>query len=308
MRVLGITAGAVLSLAAAEPALAAQCATVGFSPGTVTLPSFDPIAGDSVQASFTATITRVNATTTSVRLIFTDSDDTSAPLKIGVTAGYSGPSYQILDPAGALASFPRNTLVTGATNRKITLPQGTSGDAVPVSYLLTVLPNTTARDYHNGSYGETISYSIECFQGKTSQGSDTGVTGPVLSEMIPNLVSITTASPQTLDFQNFTTLSQQLDVGLKSTGPIDVQLATDNGRKMVLSGAPAPVPSNSYISYAIKLNNQKVTTDPYILSDAPRVGVAGKNWPLLLSLPSQPSGKLAGSYRDTITLTLTPGS
>jgi spore coat protein U-like protein len=119
---------------------------------------------------------------------------------------------------------------------------------------------------------------------------------------------MTTASPQTLDFENFTALSQQLNVGLRSTGPIDVQLTTQNQRKMILAGAPSPAPLNSYIAYRITLNGRSVATDPYVLTGAPRVGVAGKSWPLVLSLPAPPSGKVAGSYSDTITLTVTPGS
>jgi len=162
----------------------------------------------------------------------------------------------------------------------------------------------------NGSYGESLGYSVACFQNNAHkiQGSDGPLTGPALSLTIPNLVSLTTASAATLDFQNFTTLVQQLNVGVKSTGPINVDLHTDNHMKMIRTGAPSPVADNSYIGYTMSLNGQAISTDPYLLSNAPRAGVGGTSWPLKLTLPSQPSGKVAGSYSDIITLTLTPGS
>lgn len=309
MRICWITAGAVAALAAAEPAFGAQCATVTFSPGNVTLPNYDPIAGSEIQASFTATITRVSPATTKVRLIFVDSDTGAGTIpRIGAIGTQLGPAYNILDPGGNIAAFSLNSDVTLKRNPTISLPVGPSGDSVSVSYLVDVLSNSLVRDYRNGNYGETLTYSIQCFQGLISQGSDTQLSGPNLSVTVPNLVSMTTASPQTLDFQNFTMLTQQLNVGLKSTGPVDVELITENQRRMVLVGAPSPAPLNSYIAYRITLNGRSITTDPYVLTNAPRIGGAGRAWPLLLSLPSQPSGKVAGSYSDTITLTITPGS
>ncbi|MGE5564293.1 MAG: hypothetical protein ACM3ZV_13450 [Bacillota bacterium] len=305
MRRYALAAAALASLVAAQPAFAGQCATVTFSPGNVTLPDYDPIAGGSVQASFTATVVRNSPLTTSVRLIFLDSTNT-LPVRLGVVGTGKGPLYQILDGGGVAVVFP---LGTGISTRipKISLPIGPSGDAVSVNYLVNILANTANRDFTDGSYGENLAYSVECFQGLLLQGIDMEVSGPSLSVTIPNRVSMTTASPQTLDFQSFTTLRQQLNVGLKSTGPINVQLTTQNQRRMVLAGAPSPTPSNSYIAYSIALNGHAITTDPYILTNAPRAGVAGRSWPLVLSLARPPSGKIAGSYSDTITLTVTPG-
>lgn len=308
MRIWAKAAAALAATATAAPAMAAQCATVTFSPANVSLSDYDPIAGGAVQTSFTATILRQSAATTDVRLIFL-SNMINLPVRLGVKIGSNfGPFYQILDPNGVNVAFNSVASVTTKTNPKASLPAGPSGDAVSVNYLVRVLANSTGTDYGNGTYVDPLKYSIQCFQGSTSQASDTQVTGPALSVTIPNLVSLITASPQTLDFQSFTTLTQQLNVGLKSTGPINVQLVTQNQRKMVLAGAPSPPPLNSYIAYGITLNGRSISTNPYILLNAPRVGVAGKTWPLLLTLPSQPSGKIAGSYSDTITLTVTPGS
>ena len=309
MRICWVAMGVLMALAAAEPGIAAQCASVGFSPSNVSLPNYDPIAGSAVQGNFTATITRTDPSTTAVRMIFMDSDDSaSMPLRLGVVGTTPGPRYDILDGSGAKVAFPLNTDVTTKRSVKVSLPAGSSGDLVSANYRVDVLANTVGKDFQNGTYGEPLTYSIQCFQGTTSQSTDTQVTAPTLSMVIPNLVTLTTGGPQTLDFQNFTSLAQQLNVGVKSTGPINIDLRTANQRKMILAGAPAPAPLNSYIAYSINLNGRSVTQDPYIVLNAPRTGVAGKAWPLKLSLPSQPSGKIAGAYNDTITLTVTPGN
>lgn len=303
MRFWTMGAGAMCLLIAAQPAIAGECASVTFSPGTVTLPSYDPIGGGAVQSGFTATINRTKPTTRSVRLIFND-NSYATPVKFHG----GGPIYEILDSGGSNVAFPKNVNVKTATNALVSIPDGSAGDSVQAAFTANV-PVNSGNDFSNGIYGTNLLYGIECFTADNSyNGSDVQVTGPALSVTIPNLVSLITASPQTLDFENFTTLTQQLNVGLKSTGPINVDLRTENGRKLVRVGAPIPAPKTSYIDYSIKLNGRSVTTDPYLLSNAPRAGVTGTQWPLQLSLPAQPTAKAAGSYADTITLTLTPGS
>jgi hypothetical protein len=310
MRNWTIGIGALVAIAGGGPVIAAQCATVTFSPGNVSLPSWNPINGSSAQATFTATIRRESRSTRNVRIIFTDSDDSSAPVRLGVVSTTSGPRYEVIGPGSVNVVFPKNTTASSQSNPLIPIDNGPSGDVISVNYTVNVPANSANTDFRNGSYAESLSYQVQCFQASSfkDQGTDGPVTGPALSLTIPNLVSLTTASPATLDFQNFTTLTQQLNVGVKSTGPINVDLRTDNHLKMIRAGAPSPAPDNSYISYGIELNGQAISSDPYILSNAPRAGVAGSQWPLKLTLPSTPSGKVAGNYSDTITLTLTPGT
>jgi hypothetical protein len=125
---------------------------------------------------------------------------------------------------------------------------------------------------------------------------------------IKKVVSITTAGPQTINFGNFTTTSQQLQVGVKSTSSIDVNVQTANTNQMVLAGAVSPYPANSSIPYTMTLNGTTVSNGTS-LTNQTRAGVAGMSWPLLLNLTGGlPSGKIAGTYSDTITLTLTPGT
>lgn len=309
--ILGRTVlAAGVMVAGASPALAANCATVSFSPASVSLPAWNPITPGPVQANFTATVTRANATTTSVRLIFLDSNDTAQPVKLGAASGgASGPFYQLLDSAGVNILYPHNTAVTGTSAPLLNYPNKGGGNALSTSLRLVVPANSGAADFANGTYGATVNYAVQCFaSGNKANGSDGPLAGPAASLVIPNLVSLTTASAATLDFQSFTSLTQQLNVGLKSTGPVNVDVQSDNKLKMVRAGAPTPIADNSSIKYFLSLRGIDINRTPLTLTNQPRAGVAGTSWPLVLSLPSQPSGKVAGSYSDVIVLTLTPGS
>jgi len=302
--------GALLAAAAANPALAAQCATVSFSPGSVSVPGWNPITPGAQQASFTMMLTRVNTATTGIRIIFTDSNDSSQPVKLGTSGTASGPQYQVLDPSGNNIVYPLNTSISAVKPTPLVeYLNKNSNNTVSVSLRVYVPSNTPGTDFGNGTYGETLSYIIQCTNsGNNNNPIDGPTSGPAVSLTIPNLVSLTTASAATLDFQNFTSLTQSLNVGLKSTGPVNVAIDSTNKLLMVRAGAASPYPDNSTIAYLMSLRSTNIPSLPAMLTNQPRAGVAGTTWPLVLSLPSTPSGKIAGSYSDTITLTLTPGS
>ena len=313
MRILDLFGGAMLASGVAslwvQPAFAAQCATVSFSPSSVAVPNWDPISPGAQQASFAMTVTRVSTSTNSIKIIFLDSNDQSQPVKLGVVNSTSGPQYQVLDPSGNNVVYPKGTSISSLKLTPLVEYQSKSSpNSVTRTFRVYVPANTPGMDFSNGTYGETLNYAVQCLNsGNNSNPVDGPTSGPAASLTIPNLVSLTTASAATLDFQNFTSLSQQLNVGLKSTGPVNVAINSANNLAMVRSGAASPYPDNSKIVYSLKLNNNSITANPFNLTNQPRAGVGGTSWPLVLSLPSTPSGKVAGSYSDTITLTLTPG-
>src|SRR5947209_5643907 len=302
MRNSGKSGGALLAFGAASlwstPALAAQCATVTFSPGSVTVPAWNPISPGAQQATFTMTLTRVSTATNGIRIIFTDSNDSSQPVKLGTNAGFNGPQYQVLDPSGNNVLYPLSTSVSAVKPTPLVEYQSkSSNNTATVSFRVYVPANTPGTDFGSGTYGETLSYAIQCVNsGNNSNPVDGPISAPAVSLMVPNLVSLTTASAATLDFQNFTSLTQQLNVGLKSTGPVNVAIDSTNKLKMVRLGAPSPYPDNSQIPYLLSLRTVSVATLPATLTGQPRAGVAGSSWPLVLSLPSTPSGKVAGGY------------
>lgn len=74
---------------------------------------------------------------------------------------------------------------------------------------------------------------------------------------------------------------------------------------MVRQGSNASLSENVVIPYSILFNGRQVVPGQR-LSGLDRAGIAGASLPLVLQLNGIPSGKLAGSYSDTITLTIEP--
>ena len=62
---------------------------------------------------------------------------------------------------------------------------------------------------------------------------------------------------------------------------------------------------NAVIPYSIIFNGRQLVPGQR-LNGLERAGIAGANLPLVLQLDGIPSGKLAGSYTDTIILTIEP--
>ena len=287
-------------------AQATNCATVTFSAPTIS--GWNPLTGANGSASFTATATRIT-TVPSVRMariIFLDNDT-------GVTKiGTAGPQYDVLDGSGNVVSAQSGTSVPTSSSI-IQFSWGNGGSNVnTANFTVRVLPTATQDFIAGTSYSEALKYSIQCFgapPGNAVLGADTNVSGaPTLSLTVPSLLSITTAGPYNVNFGSFTSTTSNVNIGLKSTSSINVTLSTTNGSEMVLSGAVSPFPTNSVIAYTMTLNGTAISSGPQI--NLARAGVSGALWPLVLTLQNNqlPTGKLAGGYSDTITLTLTPGT
>jgi hypothetical protein len=293
--------------AASSPAMAATCATLSISPATPAIPTWDPIQPALQEASFTATLNPVSSSTKRARLIFLDANSNMTPLRL---QGATGPRYEIVNTAtGATVSFPMNTQVASQT---VPLTQFNNGNSAAVAIPMKVrIPANLnpVEDFVGGTiFAEGLRYAVQCFKANgNDNGSDLGVvSGLNVSLTIPRLARLTTASPVTINFGNFTTTSQQVQVSLRSTGSLNVSVTTTNGSKMVRFGTPAPFPLNSVIPYTMRYNGN-IIAPGVPLTNQTRAGVLGSSFPLQLQLAGIPSGKLAGSYSDTITLTVTPG-
>jgi hypothetical protein len=301
MRKCTIVAGALVSaMLASGRAEGANCANITFSPSTTSFTDWNPINPADKTASFTASMTFVPNSTRSTKIIFLD-NDSGSPVRIGS----AGPQYRITNGANDYA-FPSGTAAGGTV--AFSVPNG--APPISPSFTITVPANTGNADYVGGvTFTESLRYTIQCFNnGGSNVGTDTLQAGPTINLTIPKLVSITTGSPATINFGSFTTATQSLNVGLKSTSSVNVSVATANVNQMVLAGAVTPYPTNSVIPYTMTLNGDTIANGTS-LTNRPRAGVPGTNWPLVLTLiGGLPSGKLAGSYSDTITLTLTPGT
>jgi hypothetical protein len=302
------TCSAVAALGLTGPALAAACATVSISPGTPTIPAWNPINPAQQEVTFTATVTRIANSSKSFRLIFLDSNSNATPLRIATN---SGPRYQIVNTdSGTIISYPSGAQITSLSSPITNFGNG-ANDSVLVNLKAVIPANITpAEDFIGGNiYTETLSYAVQCFK---SNGNSNATDGPVasgltLSMTIPKLASIITATPATINFGNFSTTTQQAQIAVKSTSTLNVAVTTTNSGKLVRGGAVLPAPDNSLIAYGMKFNGNTVNPGSTLINQT-RAGVLGSNYPLLLTLTDGiPSGKLAGTYSDTITLTITPG-
>ncbi len=306
-----LSGAALLALLKSGTALAATCATVTFTPGTPSIPTWNPLNPAAQEATFTATITRVSNSFKSVRLIFLDSNSTVTPTRIGTT---TGPRYNIYNvDTGNIISFASGTVISNTNPPNLSFGNGSS-DVLTANLKVQILANTLpSEDFIGGSaYSETMSYAIQCFK-SGGNGQPMATDGPIASNLtlsmsIPKLVSIVTATPSAINFGNFTTTVQQAMVTVKSTSTLNVTVNTDKGGKMIRSGAVAPYPLNSSIPYTMKWNSVVVAPGA-TLTNQTRAGVTGTAYPLSLTLTDGiPSGKLAGTYADVITVTITAGT
>lgn len=306
-RWIGWAAAALLALPGA--AQAAACATVQMTPATLSLSStsWDPTKGVQGVATFTVKATRASNGYRSARIVFIDTDTGTTYI------GTLGPQYEITDANSATVSAPSGTAApsSGASGgAQFQWSNGQGNDDSTQTFTTTVLPTAT-RDFSSGTvFTENLRYSITCYNNMGSaQSTDTNVAAPLaLSLTVPSLVSLGIASAQTIDFGAFTTSTQTLQVNLKSTGPINVAVASANVNRLVLAGSVPPRATNAEIPYAMTLNGAAIANGS-TLANRSRAGVLGTNWPLVLTLTGGlPSGKIAGAYSDIITLDLTPGS
>ena len=297
-------AGVALAFGVAQPAMANSCATVSFT--VPSLPQFDPINGGYSPQTITANVTRNDNKADLVRLVLIDADSATT-----LRLQQSGPIYDIA--SGGTSILHASPYSIGSNDGATVNLSGNSGN-VSLTFSIQNLTNTSTDFIGGTTYTEPLKYSVQCYNtngasGKTDTlGKDENISAFTAAVTIAKIVSITTAGPQTIDFGNFTMTQQQLQVGVKSTSSINVGVTTLKNNQMGLAGAGNSPPTNSAIPYTMTLNGTTVANNTN-LTNQTRAGVAGMNWPLVLTLTGGlPSGKIAGSYSDTITLTLTPGT
>jgi hypothetical protein len=301
-------AAAALLWANGAPACGPGMVTVSFSPTSSSIASWNPFPNGTIQTtSITVTVTKNsgNNNVSLARLMILDGD-TSTPLRIGSRSGFSGPVYTL---TGGSASQSVSSSTPNAGNSIALDISGNGNRTANQTMTFTIPANDVQTDFTSGTYSQATSYFIQCYQqgNGTATGSGLTGTGPTLNVTVPPLLQVTTAGPQTINFGNFTTLNQQLQISMKSTGTINANVSTQYGNQMVLSGALSPYPTNSVIPYSMAFGGVPVPTGGGSLLGLSRTGVGGASKPLVLTMPSLPTGKLAGNYQDVITLTLSAG-
>jgi hypothetical protein len=305
IRNLAWSATAAAALALPGVAWGADCANITASPAIPTIPQWNPLDGQPQEATFTVKMRREQGGARSARLIFLDANSSASPTRIGATVG---PRYEILNRGSQPISFPQGTQV-GSVNVPST--QFNNDGEATLDLKVRILGNSSAsEDFEGGhTFSETLRYSVQCFkQNGGALAADQAVLSNLqLSLTIPKLVSINTAGPARINFQDFTVAAQHALISVRSTSMLHVSATTANGGKLVMGRSGE---ENTIIPYRMSFGAEGETLAALPLGSvitATRAGVGGSDYMLRLALVGGvPSGKLAGTYSDTITLTIAP--
>lgn len=306
--IMALMAGAGAVLLAPAQATAAACGTVTASPGTLLFSSWNPLDGQAQDLPLTLTVQRVSASTRGVRVILHDSDTPAPPIVVSLAPAMR---YEVADNAsGALIAFSRNTVI-GAANAAVRPINGAPTTSIAINARVRVFGNSgPVADYIGGrSFTQSFLYSIQCLnqQGQVTAQDLLVPANLALTVPIPRIASIVTARPSVIDFGNFTTTRQTILINVRSTSTLNVSANTQNGGKMVREGTPQPWPSYATIPFNMFFWDRKIIPGGTTVSTQ-RAGVPGRDINFMMTLPEGlPTGKLAGSYSDVITLEVTPG-
>ena len=133
-----------------------------------------------------------------------------------------------------------------------------------------------------------------------------------VSIAVPNVLSASVAGASVngqIDFMDFATLSRTLQVSVRSTGPYRVTARSVNGgvlQRERASGA-ASGDNADRIRYDAVFDGQPLDTDGSASRGMPRAGLLGRQIGLDVEVESV-DGKRAGTYADTLLLTLAPAN
>jgi spore coat protein U-like protein len=182
----------------------------------------------------------------------------------------------------------------------------------PVSGLQFIIP--AGQDVPAGTYQESIDIQFRCLTGPgddVQRHADITTQTAVLpvTIIVPNKISANLAGGQThgvIDFQDFAQLSHRASIQVRSTGPYNLLISSENSGKMLLEKPPAGAsgPSTS-IAYSLTYGGTAIALGAP--TSFGRTGVIGQSVDLTVTAESV-GQKRAGDYRDTLTVTLTPAS
>lgn len=297
-------AGAVLVSLCLMPvslAHAAPCARFTASDINVT---YDPLGTQGVtqvvqpvSLGVSRDLTSSGGTPESVTAQFVDGDSSSNTLRIGT----SGPIYSI--EASSPVAVSRVTAPLDPAH-SFTYAFAQSGTGLTETIHGIQFFIDPGQDIPAGVYSESLDVQYRCnVTGETPftdlQSAALRVSVSVPSKLTASLAGVSASG--TLQFDDFSSLTQTAMVNVYSTGPFAFSAVSDNGA-MKLQGAPAGA-TNAEISYSLGFDGQAISSGDVIHHD--RTGIGGAGLPLAVT--AEPiKGKRAGVYHDTLTLTFTP--
>ncbi len=298
----------ILFCAASSPFLiapvSAQC--VAADPSAVPDISIDPLdatGANQIVQPLTLRFRRVGMETSPLNITYQIVDeDSSLRLRVGMDAGpeIEWRSNDAGRDIGALRRESYALLRSGTVSFAAGENSKDAGIRLFVKNLQDDLPA--------GVYREQ--YTIRYWCGDPNATVPNELSGNIsVTLRVPNVLSANVAGGSRrgeIDFLDFATLSRSLSISVRSTGPYKVTARSLNGGTMVRQGASSNAQADR-ITYLLRFGGQAMTPDSGAGFSYPRAGLQGLQIPLDVTVEDV-SGKRAGTYSDTVMLTLAPAS
>lgn len=97
--------------------------------------------------------------------------------------------------------------------------------------------------------------------------------------------------------------TRNLNFQVRGNSDVDISMRSENGGKLINQSSPASSPIDYNVT-ADGLNSD--LSDPLVFMRRPAKSLAGSSYPLSITLENLEQGVFAGSYRDIITIDVTP--
>ena len=286
------------------PSAWAQCATV--DPVVVPEVRLDPMdatGAAELAQPFTLIFRRATVDTQPIQLRYQILDEDSAiRSRVGLSEG-PVVTWQGSDSSRDVGGL-RNQAYALMNSGLVVLGQDDMASQQQVMLRLTDLRS----DLRSGVYREQFTVRYWCdAEGVTPPFESVAVVG--VSVAVPNVLSASVAGASVhgeIDFFDFTSLARTLQVSVRSTGPYRVTARSLNGGFMLREGATGENDSDR-IRYDASLDGQAVRVGGEAAVTMPRAGLVGRQLPLAVAVQDV-QGNRAGSYTDTLLLTLEPAN
>lgn len=225
----------------------------------------------------------------------------------------SGPDYTVYSTSGAFvivgqAAAPFQQMQYFGVN----FPSSPATATESVGGLQLIIP--AGQDVAAGVYQEDLNVQYRCLTGANDtvqQHADVTTQNSVVPVTItvPDKISANLAGGQqhgVIDFGDFERLAHRVQIQVRSTGPYNLLITSENSGKMLLGDAPKGAdPASTSIAYSLTYGGSLVTLNTPALFD--RTGVVGQYLDLVVTAEAVDQ-KRAGKYSDTLTVTFTPAS
>jgi len=284
--------------------LAAQC--VSMDPVIVPDIRVDPLdatgAAQAVQP-LTLTFRRTGTVAAPIKVFYQIVDeDSPVQSRVGVT---TGPRVEWRsDDASRMIGASRGDAYALLRSGVVALDEDDTSRQANVRLFLTDL----REDLPAGVYREQFTVRYWCDEAEGAAPYE--IPGIVtVAVQVPNVLSANIAGASAhgeIDFLDFATRSRSLSISVRSTGRYEVSARSENGGIMVREGSVSRQGAD-VIAYDVRFGGDPLTLEESAVLGRPAAGLAGEQIPLEVVVQDV-SSKRAGSYTDTLILTLTPVS